>query len=416
MSRPIHFEIQADDLERAKGFYADVFGWTYEDYSQVTGAPYWGVLTGPEDSPASTAGLLERPAAPGRRRRAPTPPCSPWGSRTSTPRPRRSRPPAAGRAAQDRAHRDGVAGLLPRHRGQHVRHPPARRERRLRARTPDPPAPGCGTGRLRARRAVPSSASTCHAVSGRLLGGGEQRRHEAGDVGERPPPRAGRRGARHPPVARTARRTAPRHRGPSDPRRATGPARVPRAGPSPSRRSRAPRGCARRSRGGARRGWARGPPAVGVVSSGVRRVQRAPHRRAPSAQASSTNGPKGPLSWGARPSRTASSTSSRAARPGPTVLGDGRRCGRRDAVERQRRPTRATASGSSRRSPNRPAGRRATAGPTLRTACRVVRRPAPAVLATDAWAPRSRWSEPPRRPRARPQGRQSLGARPARRP
>lgn len=33
MSRPIHFEIQADDLERAKAFYGSVFGWTFEDYS-----------------------------------------------------------------------------------------------------------------------------------------------------------------------------------------------------------------------------------------------------------------------------------------------------------------------------------------------------------------------------------------------
>ena len=62
MSRPIHFEIQADDLERAKAFYADVFGWTYEDYSQVTGASYWGVVTGPEDSPGINGGMLERPA------------------------------------------------------------------------------------------------------------------------------------------------------------------------------------------------------------------------------------------------------------------------------------------------------------------------------------------------------------------
>ena len=40
MSRPIHFEIHADDLERAKTFYADVFGWTFEDYGLMprTGA------------------------------------------------------------------------------------------------------------------------------------------------------------------------------------------------------------------------------------------------------------------------------------------------------------------------------------------------------------------------------------------
>ena len=32
MSRPVHFEIQADDLERAKAFYGAVFGWTFETY------------------------------------------------------------------------------------------------------------------------------------------------------------------------------------------------------------------------------------------------------------------------------------------------------------------------------------------------------------------------------------------------
>jgi hypothetical protein len=66
MSRVVHFEIQADDLERAKQFYADVFGWTYEDYGQVTGSPYWGITTGPADQPGINGGLLQRPApAPG---------------------------------------------------------------------------------------------------------------------------------------------------------------------------------------------------------------------------------------------------------------------------------------------------------------------------------------------------------------
>ena len=67
MSRPVHFEIQADDLERAKTFYAAVFGWTFEDYGQFTGgAPYWGITTGPEEEPGINGGLLPRPvAAPG---------------------------------------------------------------------------------------------------------------------------------------------------------------------------------------------------------------------------------------------------------------------------------------------------------------------------------------------------------------
>ena len=47
MNRVVHFEIYADDTERAKKFYADIFGWTYQDWS-FNGAPYFGVLTGGE--------------------------------------------------------------------------------------------------------------------------------------------------------------------------------------------------------------------------------------------------------------------------------------------------------------------------------------------------------------------------------
>jgi uncharacterized protein len=62
LARPVHFEIQADDVERAKAFYAAAFGWTFEDYSQVTGTPYYGIVTGPEDEPGINGGLQQRPA------------------------------------------------------------------------------------------------------------------------------------------------------------------------------------------------------------------------------------------------------------------------------------------------------------------------------------------------------------------
>ena len=62
MFRVVHFEIQADDLERAKAFYSSVFSWSFEDYSQFTGEPYWGITTGPDDEPGINGGLLERPA------------------------------------------------------------------------------------------------------------------------------------------------------------------------------------------------------------------------------------------------------------------------------------------------------------------------------------------------------------------
>lgn len=66
MSRVVHFEIQADDVERAKTFYAAVFDWSFQDYGQFMGTPYWGVVTGPDEEPGINGGLLQRPApAPG---------------------------------------------------------------------------------------------------------------------------------------------------------------------------------------------------------------------------------------------------------------------------------------------------------------------------------------------------------------
>ncbi len=61
MSRVVHFEIQADDVERAKTFYTEVFDWSFEDYSEYTGSTYWGIVTGPEDQPGINGGLLPRP-------------------------------------------------------------------------------------------------------------------------------------------------------------------------------------------------------------------------------------------------------------------------------------------------------------------------------------------------------------------
>ena len=62
MPGPVHFEIQADDLDRAQAFYGAVFGWTFEDYSQITGTPYFGIVAGAEGEPGINGGLLPRPA------------------------------------------------------------------------------------------------------------------------------------------------------------------------------------------------------------------------------------------------------------------------------------------------------------------------------------------------------------------
>jgi len=62
MSRVVHFEIQVINAERAMAFYTAAFAWTFEDYGQFTGSPYWGVITGPEEEPGINGGLLLRPA------------------------------------------------------------------------------------------------------------------------------------------------------------------------------------------------------------------------------------------------------------------------------------------------------------------------------------------------------------------
>lgn len=58
--RPVHFEIYVDDVKRAQNFYAKVFGWGYQDWSEVTGTPYWGVVTGEDDAPGINGGMLKR--------------------------------------------------------------------------------------------------------------------------------------------------------------------------------------------------------------------------------------------------------------------------------------------------------------------------------------------------------------------
>ncbi|MBI1377823.1 MAG: VOC family protein [Frankiales bacterium] len=64
MGRVVHFEIQVDDMDRAKEFYGSVFGWQFQDWSSsVGGAVYWGAITGPDDEMGINGGLLMRPAA-----------------------------------------------------------------------------------------------------------------------------------------------------------------------------------------------------------------------------------------------------------------------------------------------------------------------------------------------------------------
>ena len=48
MDKVVHFEIPADDVERAKAFYANVFGWQLQT-SQVGDGEYTSVITTPTD-------------------------------------------------------------------------------------------------------------------------------------------------------------------------------------------------------------------------------------------------------------------------------------------------------------------------------------------------------------------------------
>jgi predicted enzyme related to lactoylglutathione lyase len=58
MSRVIHFELPADEPERAIAFYEQAFGWKFEKWDGPT--EYWLVMTGPEDEPGIDGGLARR--------------------------------------------------------------------------------------------------------------------------------------------------------------------------------------------------------------------------------------------------------------------------------------------------------------------------------------------------------------------
>lgn len=60
MGRVIHFEIHVDDMERAKKFYSEVFGWTFEDWTAYAGAPYFGTVSGKDDERGIEGALMQR--------------------------------------------------------------------------------------------------------------------------------------------------------------------------------------------------------------------------------------------------------------------------------------------------------------------------------------------------------------------
>lgn len=58
MPRPFHFEIHADNPQRAIEFYTKMFGWTFQRWNGPT--EYWLVTTGDRGTPGIDGGLLRR--------------------------------------------------------------------------------------------------------------------------------------------------------------------------------------------------------------------------------------------------------------------------------------------------------------------------------------------------------------------
>jgi len=60
MPRPIHFELPADDPERAISFYQDVFGWKVQKWDGPQ--EYWLVSTGEAPAPGIDGAIMRRHA------------------------------------------------------------------------------------------------------------------------------------------------------------------------------------------------------------------------------------------------------------------------------------------------------------------------------------------------------------------
>ena len=58
MPRVVHFEIEADNPERASKFYTKVFGWKIEKWNGPM--DYWMVTTGEKEEPGINGGMYKR--------------------------------------------------------------------------------------------------------------------------------------------------------------------------------------------------------------------------------------------------------------------------------------------------------------------------------------------------------------------
>jgi len=58
MPRVVHFEIHADNPERAIRFYQGIFGWEFTKWGGPT--DYWLIKTGPDGQPGINGGMIKR--------------------------------------------------------------------------------------------------------------------------------------------------------------------------------------------------------------------------------------------------------------------------------------------------------------------------------------------------------------------
>jgi len=59
MNRVVHFEMSADDPERASNFYRNVFGWKIDEWEGPV--DYWLVTTGAQEEPGIDGGIKKQP-------------------------------------------------------------------------------------------------------------------------------------------------------------------------------------------------------------------------------------------------------------------------------------------------------------------------------------------------------------------
>ncbi len=58
MNRPVHFEMEADEPERAAKFYSAVFGWEFQKWEGPL--EHWLITTGADDAPGINGGMGRR--------------------------------------------------------------------------------------------------------------------------------------------------------------------------------------------------------------------------------------------------------------------------------------------------------------------------------------------------------------------